>query len=125
MIGLLGVALGAIAGAVVHMNEVLGYIRVTKSGFQHVLTARAVAILALDVGEVLQLRVHGVPIAGLQCLREGPRRNETGRHIVKPPVHCQRIGVVAHDMTIDASRIVMAALDAIDRLREEGGVIGH
>ena len=68
VIGLLGVALGAIAGLVARLDPVLGTVRVRLAsglpdgGRQNVLAARTVAVLTLNVGLSLQILRQGVPI---------------------------------------------------------------
>ena len=86
-----------------------------------VLGTGAVAMLALDIGLRLQLKGHGIPVAGLQNAREGP--SHVLRHTGEITIVRFR-GMAAKDVAVHAVGPVMAALDTVDGFLEEGGVTG-
>ena len=81
-----------------------------------VLAARAVAVLALNVGEVSKRRIrrlHVRPVGRCQHFGESPPK--LGGDIVKPAIDCIGIGVVANGMALQAGRAggTRPAVDAV------------
>ena len=84
------------------------------------LTAGAVTVLTLDVGQVLQCRRHAGPVAVGQHARESPAIQR--RHVVKAAVDGERVGIVAESMALNATLAVVAADQAINGTGEERGM---
>src|ERR1039458_7577884 len=83
------------------------------------LTAGAVTVLTLDVGQVLQCRRHAGPVAVGQHARESPAIQR--RHVVKAAVDGERVGIIAESVALNATLVVVAA----DQARSEERRVGE
>src|ERR1017187_2805444 len=84
------------------------------------LTAWAVTVLTLDVGQVLQCRRHAGPVTVGQNARESPAVQ--CRHVVKAAVDGERVGIIAESVALNATLAVVAADQAINSTGEERGM---
>ena len=84
------------------------------------LTAGAVTVLTLDVGQVLQCRRHAGPVAVGQHARKSPAIQR--RHVVKAAVDGERVGIIAESVALNAILAVVAADQAINGTGEERGM---
>src|ERR1017187_5463070 len=76
------------------------------------LAAGAVAVFALDIGQILHRRRHGSPIAVGQHRRKRPAIQRG--HIVKTAVDGEGIGIVADGVTYNATLVVMAGEQTVN-----------